>query len=99
MSAPNSSGVRIIKMQPEICGIYREGQRYFDTPIYLKPVKRMDALSSAMAEIHGHIVLVPDGDGKIRKFRTDLPRDIFVGHQRTYLRWRKPDGKGGLIPK
>lgn len=28
-----------------------------------------------------------------------LASPIFIGYERVYLRWMKPDGKGGLVPK
>jgi hypothetical protein len=32
-------------------------------------------------------------------FGSRLPRPITIGYNRVKLRWMKPDGKGGLVPK
>lgn len=32
-------------------------------------------------------------------FGATPPSPIIVGHERVRLRWMKPDGKGGLVPK
>jgi hypothetical protein len=32
-------------------------------------------------------------------FRHRAPKPITVGHERVMLRWMKPDGNGGLVPR
>lgn len=32
-------------------------------------------------------------------FEREMPRPITVGHERVRLRWMKPDGHGGVIPR
>lgn len=67
--------------------ITEAGQRYVDRPVYAKPIKLMTRLHDAMAEIFGHVRVVEDVDGFLHRVRTDLPADILLGHQRTWLNW------------
>jgi len=59
------------------------GQKFYDAPIE-KILQPKDA-AKAVSEAIG----------------TDAPRPIqaVVGHERVWLRWVKPDGKGGLKPR
>ena len=90
-----------------------EGQPYIDEPITSKPAKRLlSPLSDALAEIFGYVYYVreerkcvPEGpdDSGVRSFnirkRGDLPPEILLGYNHVKLRWMKPDGNGGLIPR
>lgn len=75
-----------------------DGQPYVDEPVYSMPVKLMGRLASAMAEIHGHVKTVRTERG-FKRVRTDLPAKILLRYDRTYLRWMRPDGNGGLVPR
>jgi len=68
--------------------ITEHGQPYVDQPVYAKPVKWMTRLHDAMAEIFGHVRIVEDADGFLHRVRDDLPDDILIGYQRTWLNWR-----------
>lgn len=83
-----------------------EGQAYKDSPVFNKPIKLMGPLNDAMAEIHGHVAIVPhrveiDGKERIvgRRVRTDLPKDQLMGHARTYFRWMTVSADGKFVPK
>lgn len=67
--------------------ITEHGQPYLDKPVFATPVKLMTPLHSALAEIHGHVQIVADGDGFLHKIRTDLPPKLLMGYQRTWLNW------------
>lgn len=34
-----------------------------------------------------------------KAFKRPLARPLLAGYERVPLRWMKPDGKGGLVPK
>lgn len=34
-----------------------------------------------------------------KAFDRSLPKSLTIGHQRVRLRWMKPDGHGGLVPR
>ena len=78
--------------------ITEHGQPYLDKPVFATPVKLMGRLASAMAEIHGHVKTVRTDRG-FKRVRTDLPAKILLRYDRTYLRWMRPDGNGGLVPR
>lgn len=78
--------------------ITEHGQPYLDKPVFATPVKLMGRLASAMAEIHGHVKTVRT-ERVFKRVRTDLPAKILLRYDRTYLRWMRPDGSGGLIPR
>lgn len=63
--------------------IERVGQLYVDEPIVATPWKP-SAIEASVAAAFGV---------KAQK------KPIVVGHERVRLRWMKPDGKGGLVPK
>lgn len=64
--------------------IAREGQRFVDRPVY-EDVSRPRPAAAAVAQA----------------LRAAPPRRIVhvAGYERTELRWMKPDGKGGFVPK
>ena len=64
--------------------ITKEGQEYVDDPVYTFP-KPKSAISRAVSH-----ALDPNAPP---------PKPILLGHERVTLRWMKPDGKGGLVPK
>lgn len=67
--------------------IKKDGQAYYDDPVYVAPKREQrDRLSEAVAEVYG-------GPG----WQPKAP--IIVRHERVRLRWMKPDGKGGLVPR
>lgn len=74
-------------MMDDIRTTIEDGQAYVDEPVYSMPVKLMGRLATAMAEIHGHVQIVADGDGFLHKIRTDLPPKLLMGYQRTWLNW------------
>lgn len=63
------------------------GQEYVDKPVFIKPVKLMTPLCDAMAEIFGNFVVYEDNQGFLKRVRNDLPPDILLGYQRTWLNW------------
>ncbi len=63
--------------------ISHDGQRYVDEPITVK--QKSDPVELA---VEGAFSAVPP-----------RRRVVVTGHQRVRLRWMKPDGKGGLVPK
>lgn len=80
--------------QPILTRVEHKGQKYYDTPVYLQPVKMQTALSDALAEIHGHVTYMPKsidvaGERRVvaQRVRTDVPSDILIGYQRTWLNW------------
>lgn len=64
-------------------GIVSEGQKYVDRPVVALPVLRSVLELSVSAAFGNEKPLTP----------------IVVRHERIRLRWMKPDGKGGLVPK
>lgn len=64
--------------------ITKVGQRFADYPIYVRP-KKIGAITQSVQSIFNP--------------QSPLPRPIMVGYERVELRWMKPDGKGGLIPR
>ena len=63
--------------------ITKDGQRYVDEPVLVRP-KRPSALEHSIASAFG---------------RPTAPASIVLGHERVFLRWMKPDGRGGLVPR
>lgn len=63
--------------------IERAGQRYVDKPVYTYP--EIDVLGMAVNAAFNKC--------------SPLPPPILTGHERVRLRWMKPDGKGGLVPR
>lgn len=63
--------------------ITKDGQRYVDEAIVVRP-RSPSALEHSVAAAFGE-----------PQARTP----ITVGHERVLLRWMKPDGKGGLVPR
>lgn len=61
-----------------------EGQAYYDKPVVAEPT-RDEIRNSVRAALSG---------GKAEE-----PQPLLLGHERVRLRWLKPDGKGGLVPK
>lgn len=68
--------------------VTKDGQRFVDEPIQIQPK------ASAMPSQIGVAVAKAFGEE-----RPKLPEPVTVGHERVELRWIKPDGKGGLVPK
>jgi hypothetical protein len=65
----------------------KDGQSYYDEPVYAIPKRETrDLIRDAVESAFG-------GPG----YRPRKP--IVVGHERVRLRWMKPDGKGGLVPR
>lgn len=74
-------------MADPITEVKREGQKFLDEPVYASPKPELItniALSVGAAFNEG---------------RPRAPRRILLGHERVQLRWMKPDGKGGLVPR
>ena len=71
--------------------IQYDGQRYVDEPIYEHLLPRTDLVTPiAVAVATAFNELAPRVPTAI----------VFVkGHERVLLRWMKPDGKGGLVPR
>jgi len=70
--------------------IERDGQRYVDEPILVRPKPEQ------RSRIQNAVQAALDPQG----FFAERPRaPITVGHERVLLRWMKPDGKGGLVPR
>ena len=71
--------------------VKKEGQEYYDRPIYLKnkPELRDVPPTPVAAAIAGAF------GGELRKVVVRVPNKV----RRTRLRWMKPDGRGGLVPK
>lgn len=68
--------------------VQHDGQRYVDEPIYrdLRPREELRTdIAASVAAAFGHP-------------QAKAIREV-VGHERVRLRWMKPDGKGGLVPK
>ena len=63
--------------------ITNDGQQYVDDPIVVRQ-KTPSTIEWSVAAAFGQP-------------RVHLP--ITIGHERVQLRWMKPDGKGGLVPK
>lgn len=61
-----------------------EGQTYYDETVLAKP--RAD-------------LRTPIADSVATIFGSHQPTPIVVGHNRIRLRWVKPDGKGGVVPR
>ena len=64
--------------------IEKEGQRYVDSAV-MHEVSRPNQLAATLAALV---------NGKALRTIEELSH-----YERTPLRWMKPDGKGGLIPK
>lgn len=65
--------------------IDREGQKFADIPIRIRPKKMPSVMELSVALSCGR--------------RPEIPKPIVVGHERVQLRWMEPDGKGGLREK
>lgn len=63
--------------------IAHEGQPYVDEPVYANPKQRSKS-DLSVATAFGN---------------DDHPRRIEIGRERVLLRWMKPDGHGGLVPR
>lgn len=63
--------------------ITRDLQRYVDEPIVVRPC-RPSGVALAVAAAFGRSLARPP---------------ITVGYERVLLRWVKPDGRGGLVPR
>lgn len=63
--------------------IEHDGQPYVDDPIYAHP-KPVSAMEGSIGAAFNNL----------RKQKA-----IVTGYERVKLRWLKPDGKGGLIPR
>lgn len=80
--------------------IAQEGQRYLDEPVMAEIAKRFTSpLADALAQALGNVRYYRDSNGMPRSERMDLPKPILLRYERINLRWMKPDGHGGLIPK
>ena len=67
--------------------IEKDGQKYVDEPVYVMPkTDGRDRVREAVEEAFG-------GPG------FQMRKPIVVRHDRVYLSWMKPDGKGGLEPR
>lgn len=66
-----------------VTAITREGQKFFDEPVFIE-----------------HTVRTAIADAVTRISRRRLPRIETLDHyERVPLRWMKPDGKGGIVPR
>lgn len=65
-----------------------DGQRYYDEPVYdeLRANPLALAVNAAFSPVQG----VPRVASRIR---------ILSHYNRVRLRWMKPDGRGGLVPR
>lgn len=70
--------------------ITKDGQRYVDEPVYSH--LRMDQHSSIAHAVSAAF------NGGVSKLAIAGPR-VLLGYQRVCLRWMKPDGNGGLVPR
>lgn len=62
---------------------YNDYPPYIDEAVYVYP--------KCVSKIEGEIMNL---------FKRSQPRKIHCGqYERTKLRWMKPDGKGGLVPR
>lgn len=67
--------------------IAKPGQKYLDEPVYVLPKQEpFDVMKASIALALG---------GEMPKAKPP----ILVRHERVTLRWMKPDGKGGLVPR
>lgn len=65
--------------------INRDGQRYIDEPVTLKPIQPT-CLQQSIAEAFGSA--------------SSIPRQrLVVNYERVLLRWMEPDGNGGVRPR
>lgn len=85
----------------------RDGQPYVDQPVYAKPklVQRNVALAlgDAPPDPRAKLACVfrhRDGRDTDRPWQpVQVPMPLLVRYDRIALRWMKPDGKGGLVPR
>ena len=61
------------------------GDNYRDVPVVLMP-KRMD-------------VNVRSAFNSVSEQKLPIPQQAHIGYRREYLRWMRPDGNGGMIPR
>ena len=67
--------------------ITKPGQAYFDDPVYVLPKEeKTDPMKLAVQLACGGAL-------------PEVKKPVLVGHERIPLRWMKPDGKGGLVPR
>ena len=66
-------------------GIKHAGQRYVDEPKYLTVEPKNKIMQNAVARAFG--------SKPLKDIR------ILTHYERVQLRWMKPDGHGGLVPK
>lgn len=83
--------------------ITKDGQRYVDEPIHVRP-KRPDIIERSIAQtvIVGYAKPRVAVELPIPVSRADVEpvkSPIVVGHERVLLRWMTSDGKGGLKPR
>jgi hypothetical protein len=66
--------------------IDHDGQPFYDEPVY-REVSRANPLALALSRA------LP-GCRKVQEVIQELSH-----HERVWLRWMRPDGKGGLVPR
>jgi len=71
--------------------VLEDGDRYYDVPTPAHRSKR----SVNHAEIRPNQV----GQQVARAFGSPASKPIPIAFERHVLRWMKPDGKGGLVPR
>lgn len=69
-----------------VTSILYEGQPFLDEPVRIYPKVKPTIQASVEAAFNPN--------GYLQNFKP-----ITVRHERVKLRWMKPDGKGGLVPK
>ena len=65
--------------------VLREGQPFVDDPVLVHPKPVNVPMLAAVAEAFG--------------VKPEIREPIVVNTERVRLRWMKPDGRGGLVPK
>lgn len=85
-----------------LTSVEREGQRYVDDPVFVE-VSRANRLS---LRVNGALRSMAHcySFGAVRQVRQIAPYiapviESFSHYRRVPLRWMKPDGCGGLVPK
>lgn len=69
-----------------------DGQAYVDEPVYVAPKpEAVSVIALSVAEAFN------PRPGALSHKQTLQP--ILVHHERVRLRWMKPNGKGGLVPR
>jgi hypothetical protein len=59
-------------------------QVYWDRPIYAEPKRPSPIEAGVMSALGG---------------TKKAPESILLGYERELIRWMKPDGRGGLVPR